>query len=73
LADSRRTAAAGKLLVRQPAFHLSIFDASMLKFGFKYYYVGFILVFLVYGFIAYKALKSAYLSDHQYRNETADP
>jgi hypothetical protein len=38
----------------------------LLRFGFKYYFVGFILLFLVYGFIAYKALKSAYLSEHQY-------
>jgi hypothetical protein len=38
----------------------------LLKFGFKYYFIGFILLFLVYGFIAYKALKSAYLSEHQY-------
>jgi len=38
----------------------------LLRFGFKYYFVGFVLLFLVYGFIAYKALKSAYLSENQY-------
>jgi len=35
----------------------------LLRFGFKFYYVGFGLLFLVYGFIAYTAVKSAYLSD----------
>jgi hypothetical protein len=38
----------------------------ILKFGFKFYFVGFFALFLVYGFIAYKALKSAYLSEQQY-------
>ena len=38
----------------------------LLRFSFKFYFVGFILLFLVYGFVAYKALKSAYLSDGQY-------
>jgi hypothetical protein len=35
----------------------------LLKFSFKFYIVGFILLFLVYGYIAYQALKSSYLSD----------
>jgi hypothetical protein len=38
----------------------------ILRFSFKFYFVGFTLLFIVYGFIAYKALKSAYLSDRQY-------
>ena len=36
----------------------------LLKFGFKFYFVGFGLLFLVYGFIAYRAVKSAYLADY---------
>lgn len=35
----------------------------ILRFSFKFYLVGFILLFLVYGFIAYQAMKSAYLSE----------
>jgi len=35
----------------------------LLRFGFKFYFVGFGLLFLVYGFIAYTAVKSAYLAD----------
>lgn len=35
----------------------------LLRFGFKFYFVGFILLFLVYGYIAYQAMKSAYLSE----------
>lgn len=35
----------------------------LLRFSFKFYVVGFILLFLVYGYIAYQALKSSYLSD----------
>lgn len=38
----------------------------ILKFGFKFYFVGFFVLFLVYGFIAYKALQSAYLSEQNY-------
>lgn len=38
----------------------------LLKFGFKFYFVGFGFLFLLYGFIAYKALKSAYLSERHY-------
>ncbi len=38
----------------------------ILRFGFKFYFVGFFVLFLVYGFIAYKALQSAYLSEQQY-------
>ncbi len=38
----------------------------ILKFGFKFYFVGFFALFLVYGFIAYKALQSAYLSEQNY-------
>ncbi|MCA0314792.1 MAG: hypothetical protein LCH63_13295 [Candidatus Melainabacteria bacterium] len=36
----------------------------LLRFSFKFYFIGFIILFLVYGFIAYKTLKSAYLSDN---------
>ena len=35
----------------------------LLRFSFKFYVVGFIILFLVYGYIAYQALKSSYLSD----------
>ena len=35
----------------------------LLKFGFKFYVVGFGLLFFIYGFIAYKCVKSAYLAD----------
>ena len=38
----------------------------ILRFGFKFYFGGFFVLFLVYGFIAYKALQSAYLSEQQY-------
>ena len=38
----------------------------LLRFGFKFYAIGFTLLFLVYGFIAYKAVKSAYLADRGY-------
>ncbi len=34
-----------------------------LKFGMKFPLVGFTLLFLVYGFIAYQALKSAFVAD----------
>jgi len=35
----------------------------LLKFSFKFYCVGFLILFLVYGYIAYQALKSSYISD----------
>jgi hypothetical protein len=35
----------------------------LLKFSFKFYCIGFLLLFLVYGYIAYQALKSSYISD----------
>jgi hypothetical protein len=38
----------------------------LLRFGFKFYVIGFTLLFLVYGYIAYKAVKSAYLADRGY-------
>ncbi len=38
----------------------------ILRFGFKFYVIGFTLLFLVYGYIAYKAIKSAYLADRGY-------
>ena len=37
-----------------------------LKFGFKFYFIGFILLFIVYGYVAYKSVKSAYLTDNSY-------
>ena len=37
-----------------------------LKFGMKFPMVMFAALFIVYGFIAYGALKSAYLSENQY-------
>lgn len=38
----------------------------LLRFGFKFYAIGFTILFLVYGYIAYKAVKSAYLADRGY-------
>jgi hypothetical protein len=38
----------------------------LLKFGLKFLTIGFDLLFLVYGLIAYGVLKSAYLSENQY-------
>lgn len=35
----------------------------LLRFSFKFYVVGFILLFLIYGFIAYQVMKTAYLSE----------
>ncbi|MBN9396470.1 MAG: hypothetical protein J0H83_14575 [Candidatus Melainabacteria bacterium] len=43
---------------------IDMFVRPLLRFSFKFYFVGFILLFIVYGFIAYKALKSAYLSEN---------
>ncbi|MBS1994435.1 MAG: hypothetical protein JSS86_14785 [Cyanobacteria bacterium SZAS LIN-2] len=37
-----------------------------LKFGLKFPMIGFTLLFIVYGFIAYGALKSAFLSENHY-------
>jgi hypothetical protein len=37
-----------------------------LKFGLKFPMIGFGLLILVYGIIAYGALKSAFLSENQY-------
>lgn len=35
----------------------------LLRFGFKFYVVGFLILGLVYGYVAYHAIRSAYLSD----------
>ena len=44
---------------------LDVFCRPFLKFGMKFPMVMFAALFLVYGAIAYGALKSAYLSDNQ--------
>ncbi|MBC7998135.1 MAG: hypothetical protein IAF58_09345 [Leptolyngbya sp.] len=38
----------------------------LLKFGFKFYCIGFLLLFVVYGYIAYQALKSSYQASESY-------
>lgn len=45
---------------------IDLLARPLLRFGFKFYLIGFTLLFLVYGYIAYKAVKSAYLADRGY-------
>ncbi|MBU6451692.1 MAG: hypothetical protein KGS72_07950 [Cyanobacteria bacterium REEB67] len=45
---------------------LDVVCRPFLKFGMKFPVVMFITLFLVYGAIAYGALKSAYLSENHY-------
>jgi len=37
-----------------------------LKFGMKFPVIGFVFLFLIYGLVAYGALKSAFLSENPY-------
>ncbi len=62
----RIIASEGEMSAATGILFIDLIIRPFLKFGFKFYFVGFIILFLVYGFIAYKSVKSAYLTDNSY-------